>query len=657
MTDEVFIKDIFSKWFSFFGVDPDKGFESFSGNSCEYAMWNLLKILTKLVKDYNATTIAFVTLRAGVLAYFEGTSFTALDVVQGKTQDWIDIYRVLFEDSRCNEIEDEFLTIISRFIAKPNLIGNLDRSSVLSIVPSVIEETDRLHEHIFISSGKPLEMVEVHNQIRVFNSMSLCLAMIENTSDGLYLCYINPKDSIDGYFSFIYKSNGNIISIDDIVNEEYLGQHRVQRRRNANYTRDKAFDLFPYDYMFDMSGDDGKGNFTDYKLKGDFSLTDLDDEILFALALAMILVIRKYCGKIFNKDVVVYPSYLIGSGAQNLIDSKSLIIVKDGILDKCKNIKVTLTEKEIFDAPACCDDRNGFYNCHLESVKVLNTLYCNENFIKKHPLVPDYSFIPSDLKYNEMLLSPQQIHDNAWYIKRKEITDDLQKDILRYYAEHDFGNEGVSKYREIVQGKKELILNKLKSSLFDYPEKKGTVVGTISSREIKMNHYIFYPFNDLSNVKPHGQGWQKDLVLYDEGGICRYCFTFHPETWLEAAEFLEVDESIFPKELRGWTKRENSVCGNSILEMTDQMEGLNNAYVLMPDITASYYYNPGNSLQDKYGFINDMLYKKYNKKISWYWDVIKYNYRNPFEFSYSLSTRMFKKFFPGAELPVFKKED
>lgn len=636
------LEDIFRDFFTFADFDPDADDGYYEGNLLghRYDLWELCRTITKIVRDYNSEALAFVMLRAGAEDYFASEQWSIRDFAENKCSQEIQIYKEIYGRTG-DEIEEEFLGMMTRLTAKPNLIGKSDRKDILSRVPAVIEKSDRLNFHPLLSSGLPLGEVEIRNKIRVFSDMGQCLIDIEQRADGLYMCCINPKDSVDGYFSFVYKSNGNIVSVDDCIKEEYIGQHRRLRVRNARYTEEKSFAVFPYDFMLVMGKPDAKGCFTEYRLRGDFTLDELPAESLFSVCLSMLLILRKYMGKTVDGKKICYSTYLAGSGGRKLPDGKALTVRPDGAVAAHSKIAIELTEDEIFGFTKEHKQDGGriTYNCQPMAVNRLISLYYDDKVKQNLPMQKDYSCLLNDTSFIEGLCTLEEMTENARYIMRSKAADEIQKNIDDYFASHDFGNEAVHKWREIVIQKKAVIYSKLKKEDFrEEKSGKGIIVGYGYISRPEYFRGIFYPFNDLSNIRFDGRRWAKTEMLWDNRGQCRYSWTFEPRNWIEACLFVGIDESELPKEMIGWTRSQNQEYGNSLLDRTDKMERLQSGFMSFYD----YYHSMCVSESE---YMGELFRKKYGEaaRID---DKVIYDRKNPFGFSIAMSRRTFKKLFP-----------
>lgn len=658
--DIEFINSIFSDFFNFCHFNPDSekdNEEYYKGNILSYEAdaWETSRLIVKLVKNYNSPYLAFIVLKASIKGWDKNVTFNLDEIINDKHLKFLNIYKKIFFDEKCLKIENTFIKMISDFAAKPNLIGNADIKDIINNVPQIIEEVEKLNFNPLLVSNNVLGEVEIRNKIRIYTDIGNCLLNIEKNPEGLYLCYINPKDTIDGYFTFIYKSNGNIVSINDQIKETYIGQHKVERRRNASYTENKAFETFPYSFMFELSKPDVKGYYTEYKLKGEFTLTDLPIDNIFSLVVAMLLIIKKYNGKKLDEKQICFSSYFIGNKAKNLIETKAITVKNNSALILHANTKIELTREEILaDCNGGIRERDNFYNhWKPDVVNYLKNLWLDEEILNTIPVKADYSYILNDTQNIEMISSLDTLEMNALFVKRKEMKDLIQRKIEDYFISRDFGNDGIKKWRQLVESKKDVIFSKLDGNkFFESDNRKGICIGHLENGKLVQSCYdrCYFPFNDIHNNKIDWSNSWKRAYMHDDMGVCRYRWNFLPDNWKEACDFIEIDESQLPKELKGWTCNRNEKYGNSIISMTDYMEDLQNGYMCFYDYYFGMCRDASEYLKNKLNELHGNGYRIFPEEYA------IYNRKYPFEFSIAFSPRAFKKIFPGA-VPIKLDED
>lgn len=161
------------------------------------------------------------------------------------------------------------------------------------------------------------------------------LISLESAADGIYLCYIAEHGSAAGYFGFYLKSNGNLLSVNERVNEAFAGEHK--RSRNARWTDEKKYRLFPYSFIMQFSEHDYKGYATKHIIDEDkLSFMELGSDAYMPLILAMVMLNQKYVGRGLDDLPLIYVDSLmpvnlkhIESGSQALMipsDAPSLFL-------------------------------------------------------------------------------------------------------------------------------------------------------------------------------------------------------------------------------------------------------------------------------------------------------------------------------------------
>lgn len=654
-----YTNSILKDYFKFCGFDPDSEEDRqgiFSGDPVPQWQWEAMetsRLCADLVDKYGSPALAFITLKAAISDYGENFTFTLDEVARGEHEFLVSLYKRISSDKRGEEIEAFFSETVSRLAAKPNLLGNADFRKAFRHVPEIVKETERLNFHPLLTSSSPLAEVEIRNKIRVYPSMGECLLDVETRPDGLYLCCVTPEDSCDSFFAFVYKSAGNVLSVDDQVEEAYIGQHKVERQRNARYVERKAYEIFPYGWMFDFSNPDSKGVPTDWKLKGEFTLADLPPEELFPVAVSLLLVLKKYKGKALSGEEKFLSSYLIGGAAESFIETKALVVNKDSALSVHAAAKVELSRDEIF---ADCEgegETDNFYSWWKPGVvNYLKRLWCDASILSAFPEKADCSALINNKENVELLASFETLRQNGLFKMRECAAAAIQKKIDDYFASRDFGNAGVREWRKLVLERKDVVLSKLNGADFvRSKDKKGVMLGYFERGKVERYYdRAWYPFNDTELFKVDRSTSYNRVYLFDELGPCRYIWTFLPHDWREACAFVGASEDSLPKELKGWTETCNSVRGNPILSMTDAMEKLQNGYMEWYDCSGGLIRREAKYLELRFAEIHG------GDQRNRYDEHAIYNRKCPFAFSVALSAKAFKKMFPGVRLPEPKEE-
>lgn len=249
-------------------------------------------------------------------------SFTIFDLLENKIEN-INEFKNLyhqFNSDEFKEIEKNFIEIFESILAQlntPKLIGNLDTNILLSCATNILEEVLKLKIDVYKKGSIVKPFTNFSNQIHVFETLSQCLLTLENSLDGVYLCYISKNNSPDGYFGFYIKNNGNLFSINERLEERYIGQNKS--KRNHRYAEDKAYELFPYE-IFDFQGEDYKGYATEHKIdKTKLTFDHIDVKSLMNIIIMFYLLNAKYSNKMVEGEEV-YINSLFDVNVRTAID-------------------------------------------------------------------------------------------------------------------------------------------------------------------------------------------------------------------------------------------------------------------------------------------------------------------------------------------------
>lgn len=193
-------------------------------------------------------------------------------------------------------------------------IGDSDicADDVLGSLEHVIRELKKLKTDVLIPGTGPIGAVtKFGTKIHVFETYGECALKMESAPDGMYLCYIDACRSADGFFTFMIKSGGSLISVHDRIDEQYAGQHARLNERNGRWAEAKV-DIFPYDYIFQYRDFDGKGCAHTYEIQEELcSMSAMSEKAYMPLILAMYLVAQKVEDYIPEAEKRVYISSLL----------------------------------------------------------------------------------------------------------------------------------------------------------------------------------------------------------------------------------------------------------------------------------------------------------------------------------------------------------
>lgn len=387
------------------------------------------------------------------------------------------------------------LNYISSQLMKKDLIGNIDFSKTIEHSLDVIyDELMKCHLEIY-QKGNQINLINsVCTELFVFDTVVECLTVLQNKPDAIYICYISNHNTSDGYFGFFIKNNGNLFSINERVEEAFIGQHA--NGRNHRFVDRKTDGFFPYE-LFDFSNYDYLGYAKTYTLKSKdgnkiVSLTDLsDDKYTIILLVIMLLKMRfenkelegpiKY-SNFYNQDninllqssknnelMIVNNNQIITQG-QNVLNDICIKLTSNNVImgqfntsfDKSIHPELSYREKGYFGQSIFIDlYGEGFEldNSKLlieDNLKLLSSsdkdISIHAEFIgtKKEMELQIYQNARKQLavyikqKMKEELESFKKEYGSVqnWYnIKRKEHIEDVTKFVVQGYVNAKYQNK------------------------------------------------------------------------------------------------------------------------------------------------------------------------------------------------------------------------
>lgn len=321
------VTQVLNKWLEV--TEYDQSQTSFNLLSANYAFHRVGERIGDLLKFDNTGVFAALYAKASFETICKDIRCKLLDVLNGTTN--ISDYQEMWDMFNCPEmleIEKGAIENIVKLTSIQPVLGEADGKSELDMfrdsVEYVAEELTKCKNECFcIKPGTAISKeLKFYSTLYVFNTTTECVLNIEQRADGLYLCYITDFNSCGGYFAYIIKSGPNIISINDRIDESYVGQHT--RSRNNRFMEDKKWCIFPYNELVEPDGRDylgyAKSLVCEVKPR---EIRDFKPSNTYPILLAAVLVISRYAGKlvdelITNEDVIqVYIDSLLKNNSDS----------------------------------------------------------------------------------------------------------------------------------------------------------------------------------------------------------------------------------------------------------------------------------------------------------------------------------------------------
>ena len=219
--------DVLEKWAIYSRYDREQ--TSFNLLSNAYGFHQIGKLIEMLLSEYDETgMLAVIYTKIQFENLLKETKITVWDVLSNP-----DAYRAekdmyeLFNTPIVTEAENDFIGRLNHIylkITNGKLIGKDDGQikQLFNSIEKVIESINRCNVDLFMKGGKINNVQNVSTKLYIFNTLAECLINIENAQDGIYFCFISASNSADCFFAFFLKSNWNIISFNDRVDDAYI---------------------------------------------------------------------------------------------------------------------------------------------------------------------------------------------------------------------------------------------------------------------------------------------------------------------------------------------------------------------------------------------------------------------------------------------------
>ena len=607
------------KWADFIRYDENKNHFSFGGKGNwrdEYEVHSLTKSLKHINESYDESGFLavqsikqffFKTLKELNVCLFD--LFSDDKEYKKELAEYKDMYRLL-TSPKIKAAEDEYLERMHALACKvvgKKFIGTFDKevfgAGVFRYTTNVISTLDMCRIEFYQEGGEFTEVTYYSTNIHVFPSLADCVLTLSTAKDGVYLCFIDIVHSADSYFGIFIKSNGNLLSVNDRIDEAYKGAHA--RSRSGSWSEGKADKIFPYDAIFEYSDFDYSGYSHTYKIdKNMLEFSKMDRKTYIPLLLAMI-VCTKMAGKIQPDDRhLVYLDSLLTVNTPLLssnTDTLSLSVVNENALVLRTNmIDLHFDYARIMDGSAA-DEFSSDKETPNEYSRIVSSgdgqffvdLY-GDGFEIGPEILSTKKFlsINADEYVPEFVGSEHRLRAQAYCEIRQHLAEYVYQKMYEEYKA--FG--GMKAVKEWFFGQLDAHMDEIKRLAVEH------YVAVIEERRenIKSDHCLpseceeafficmraennflsCYDINEYNDKK----GKYIDM---DTGAACSIFFIF---------QFIDFTglENLFgsvPKIIKGWRRGGHHTYGNSILHMTDAMEAVETPFESPCSFRAEYKYD------------------------------------------------------------------
>ena len=598
--------NILKKWLAYSDYDPDR--KSFVIGSLSYEYHKCNETISKFSPYNPSAEISVLYARHKFKKILEQTRLNALEIISNPTEIHPDIemWQTLNSpavDQMKKTVLDDFNDLLTKAIPT-GMIGQRDidaeRNALIGSIEAVVEALYKCNVDLYLRGGPIGNVTNFSTHIHVFDQLAQCLLALENSPDGIYLCYIKNYGAVYGFFGFFIKSNGTILSINERLDEAYPGGHKSHR--NNRYAEQKQYDLFPYNFIFsfDESGYDYKGYSTSHVINEEqLAFFKLQPSAYLPLVIAMVLLRNRYNGYDPTGIGLQYIDSLLPvnlalptPGIQELIvPGDSALVKANSALDLSFSQEDVISGSlvELLGRPAvnCNDERHfGFYDkpseqifiekyaqdFHLdcsslfESNRHLKCLTANQ--LATTTLTPDAEFVGT----------AERMMQIAYMNARNQLAEHIRNKMHAAYINSGGVNAVKSWWATALPSIKskliQLCVERYQNEDFKTPvgEGKFSIMMDLNCKERPCRVYsASYPLNTWGYTRSGYEDHSHPLCCIT-GTKSSHYFTVYVDTY-------EQMVSLFGKEnvpdiLTGYRRHGHRIYGNPILSITDPMTGL-----------------------------------------------------------------------------------
>lgn len=481
-------------------------------------------------------------------------------------------------------------------------------------VEYVVEDFSHIRTCAFLKSNNyisEIDKIKFLDRLFVFNTIAEALLTIESQPDNtLYLCYIADDGGAGAHFSFFLKSNGNLISFSDRVDESYVGQHG--HCRNGRWQEDKCYHIFPYDEVAEFEGEDYKGypKYIKATTTG-LNISELPLKWSCRTKLAALMLMSKYSGESVESIPLKFVHSLASvstelaentrSNELSILSGSQIISLADSALVKQhkseldKHLQVTFSDEVVLSGKLASkytelrSARYTEYNQDLveafgEGFKIdsscilkydtSNLLLVDANSNSNQSSSDKVSEYVADAEHFELEIYRQCREQLADYVQGKMDAEFKAvgggKGVRDWYLAElnkrfdKLVDKCVLWYKEIEEG----VRKNSPVEYFSTPISADTIVGYVIDEQIegtRSGHsFVLNP-----DKHPYDKYRRKCPIT---GNYANVWFQIRPSNMKNVAEILDMELSDMPKATIGWdlTGRASGIyTGNSILDSTD----------------------------------------------------------------------------------------
>ena len=548
---------------------------SFNLLTFTYDFHQIGKTITHILQDYDNTgNIAVVYAKKNFQRLMQQQKVSLWTIVASPEsfQAEADMFQ-LFASEDVQKAENEiteWLQSMYCILSDNKQLAALDSKMVddyaLSKISDIVHGLNRCNVDVFRSGDIIQPIRKINKTINVFETTAACLLNIEQQEDGLYLCYINAGYSAEAHFCFMLKSNSNIISINDRVDEAFIGQHG--HSRNGRWTDKKTDAIFPYDHLFTYSDYDYKGYAQKYYIDSSkLDIYNLGPEVYMPIMLAVLLISNKYIGKKLNQPITYIDSFL-PMNAKQIASHALMPITGSNIVLQHADIDLNFDVEKVINGEYSA--QFGWRNRNQLLVDLWGKGF---EFHRTKDRINNVSCLiagDTEVYVPEFIGDEKRMQMQAYQEIRKQLAEYMEDNI--YSAWVEFGKTPAIKkwYHNalLAEENKNHVFRLFMEAEQDACGKKGFEHFEISVSDgpypsdykIGRDSYL-HCYQEQGNASKY--------IDVDNHKQCSRWFIIKPTTW---AGIERLTQSEVPDVVKGWLKHGHTSDRNHLLQATDPVE-------------------------------------------------------------------------------------
>ena len=614
------IQSILNKWIEVTKYDRNQ--TKFNLLSSNYQFHRCGERIEELLNYDSSGVFACLYAKSSFETICKGISCKLIDLL--KDPNGIDEYVEMWNIFNCEEmkeIENSAIQNIIRITSIHPMIGESDKEQELDLfrdsVEYIAEELTKCRTECYsmIPNTCIDKDIRFMTTLQVFNTTTECMLNIEQSPDGMYLCYITDFNSCGGYFAYVIKSGHNILSINDRIDENFIGQHT--RSRNNRFIENKKWHIFPYDDIISCDGDRDYLGYTkslvcEVKPR---EIKELSSHSIYPIMLAAVLLMKRYCGNKID-DIVdgeeVCQVYIDSLLKQNIVSEEVTSIIP---ISSANSLICTTNENiPIFNFTSNnvkSNELNSKYNWSKENKIKYSGVYTDVNKIlidtygegfelkplevmrRQWPQLTDGTNGSSDTVISEYIGPKDKIELEYYRQCRLQLRNHILKGMQKAYQEAG-GADGIHEwYKQSLIHNTEALRQRAVDWYIDYLDGNvqsysidGFSITTSDELQVslrigeqghwapRLNHD--YVINECKPTSKHY--WDNRYDLYNcpiTGNVANMWFIFVPNTWQNIEKL--VGQNV-PKILKGFKYSGSDYSGNHLLDSCDPIALIKNPF-------------------------------------------------------------------------------